>query len=289
MQINGYDLSRAWFNFCFENPDIIRPNHTAIYFFAIEHCNRLGWKEKFGYPTTMAMEATGIKSYNTYIKCLNELISWGFLKLIEKSKNQYSSNIIALSNFNKAIDKALDKALIKHSTKQIVKQDESTIQSKRSIDKQTNKEQTNKEQRTKNNTPLSEIKISDLEGENVEYFQIAKAFRDLFIKNLKEKNAPTKNQEKATFKNYVAPVRLMITNDGVSREQIIKVFKFLDSPEGDFWKPNILSTKKLREKFSQLIIKSQSSNGKQQPDKRTNQEIANDAFNSDTAKQFRFS
>jgi hypothetical protein len=38
--------------------------------------------------------------------------------LIEKSKNQYSSNIIALSNFNKATDKALDKAMIKHATKQ---------------------------------------------------------------------------------------------------------------------------------------------------------------------------
>lgn len=42
--------------------------------------------------------------------------------MIEKSKNQYSSNIIALSFFNKAPDKApnnaLDKALIKHTTKQ---------------------------------------------------------------------------------------------------------------------------------------------------------------------------
>lgn len=31
--------------------------------------------------------------------------------MIERSKNQYSSNIIALSDFDKALDKALDKAM----------------------------------------------------------------------------------------------------------------------------------------------------------------------------------
>lgn len=130
MEINIYDLSRNWFNWSFENPEKISPNHTALYFFCIEHCNRLGWKQKFGLPTTMAKEAIGIKSYNTYIKTLNDLVEWGFIKLIEKSKNQYSANIIALSNFNKAHDKALDKALIKHGTKQR----ESTQQSIDSID-----------------------------------------------------------------------------------------------------------------------------------------------------------
>lgn len=116
--MNSYDLSRNFFNWCFENPEKISPNHTALYFFCIEHCNRLGWKEKFGLPTTMAKEAIGIRSYNTYINTLNDLVEFGFIKLIEKSKNQFSSNIIALSKFNKAHDKALDKALIKHGTKQ---------------------------------------------------------------------------------------------------------------------------------------------------------------------------
>jgi len=137
--MNGYELSRNWFDWCFENPEKINPNHSALYFFCIEHCNRLGWKEKFGLPTTMAKEAIGIKSYNTYIKTLNELVEFGFIKMIEKSKNQYSSNIIALSENNKALNKALDKALIKHTTKQR----KSTQQSIDSIDKQLNKEQEN--------------------------------------------------------------------------------------------------------------------------------------------------
>jgi hypothetical protein len=116
--MNSYELSRNWFDWSFSNPELISPNHSALYFFIIEHCNRLGWKEKFGLPTTMAKEAIGIRSYNTYIKTLNDLVEFGFIKMIEKSKNQYSSNIIALSNFDKALDKALDKAMIKHTTKQ---------------------------------------------------------------------------------------------------------------------------------------------------------------------------
>lgn len=111
-------LIRNFFNWSFENPEKVKPNHVALYFFCIEHCNRLGWKEKFGLPTTMAKEAIGIHSYNTYINTLNDLVDFGFIKLIEKSKNQFSSNIIALSKFNKATNKALDKAFIKHDTKQ---------------------------------------------------------------------------------------------------------------------------------------------------------------------------
>jgi len=140
--MNSYELSRKFFDWSFENPQRITPNHIALYFFCIEHCNRLGWKKNFGLPTTMAKEAIGIRSYNTYINTLNELVEFGFIVMIEKSKNQYSSNIIALSKFDKALNKALDKALIKHGTKQ----SESTIQSISSIDKQvtSNKEQLNK-------------------------------------------------------------------------------------------------------------------------------------------------
>jgi hypothetical protein len=125
-----FKLYRDFWDFAFENPEKIKPNHIAIFSFAIEHCNRLGWKEKYGLPSAMVMEATGIKSYNTYISAFNELVDFGFIKLVEKSKNQYSSNIIALSIFNKASNKALDKAFIKHTTKQ----SESTIQSIDSID-----------------------------------------------------------------------------------------------------------------------------------------------------------
>lgn len=149
MEINGYQLSRDWFDFCFENPDLINPSHTAIYFFAIEHCNRLGWKEKYGFPTQMTMDALGIKKHQTYIKYFNDLIEWGFIRLIQKSSNQYSANIISLQiakpKNGKASGKALDKAFIEHAAKQ----GSTNGQSKDSIDKQITSKQ-----RTKNKEPI---------------------------------------------------------------------------------------------------------------------------------------
>lgn len=133
--MNGYKLSRKWWDFTFENPEKIKPNHTALYFFIIEHSNRMGWKTKFGLPTTMAKEAIGIRSYNTYSSTLSDLVNFGFITMVEKSKNQYSSNIVALSNYDKALDKALDKASIKHGTKQGESTLRSTIQSISSINK----------------------------------------------------------------------------------------------------------------------------------------------------------
>ena len=118
-----------------------------------------------------------------------------------------------------------------------------------------------------NNFFLSEIKISDdsnffiIDEEKIEasekdiiYFKTAVWFQKLFIKNLKEKNAPTSNQEKATFKKYVIPIRLMFEKDNVTQKQFKEAYEYLDSLEGEFWKKNVLSTTALRDKISQLLI-----------------------------------
>ena len=170
--INGYSLSRSWFDFCFENPDKIKPNHTALYFFIIELCNRLGWKEKFGLPTSMAKEAVGIKSYNTYINSLNDLVEFEFIVMVEKSKNQYTANIVALSNFDKAQYKALDEAIVKNEVCSI-KKSESTVQSTiqstgesiSSIDKQINQEPLTGEE-TKTITPEKSEKEKEFDRFN---------------------------------------------------------------------------------------------------------------------------
>ncbi len=159
--MNGYDLSRAWFNFAFENPHKIKPFHGIIFFFAIEHCNRMGWKKIFGFPTSMALDATGIKSYSSYKKHFDELVEFGFIKVHEYSKNQYSSNIIELS-FNvkadvKARGKALDKATIKHTSKQR----ESRRQSTKSIDKPVN-QVTNKPINQEEIHPLQKYILDEL-------------------------------------------------------------------------------------------------------------------------------
>ena len=77
----------------------------------------------------MAMEAIGIRKWETYNKAYRNLVEWGFIKEIEKSKNQYSSCIISISNAYPKNGKALDKALVKHGKKHSVKQGESTGES----------------------------------------------------------------------------------------------------------------------------------------------------------------
>lgn len=116
-----------------------------------------------------------------------------------------------------------------------------------------------------NNKLMSEIKISDdilffknqeikISKNEIYYFQVAEKFRKLFIRNLKESNAPINHQEKATFKNYVEPIRLMVERDKVTKEQFRRSYDFLNSADGDFWKKNILSTAKLREQIQKLLI-----------------------------------
>ena len=175
-KLNGYDLSRSWFDFAFENPDKISPNHAALFFFAIENCNRLGWKKQFGLPATMAMEAIGIRSYNTYKKVFDDLVEWGFFKLVQKSKNQYSSNVIALSIFEGAIDKALDKALTKHITKHPTKQSEynKTIEQ---INKETHIGENEKNWKNDFDTYIEEMRTARKElFENTEWLEKQQSF-----------------------------------------------------------------------------------------------------------------
>ena len=164
-----YTLYRNFWNFAFANPEKIKPTHVAIFSFAIEHCNRLGWKQKFGLPTSMAMEAIGVCSYNTYSKAFNELVEFGFITLIEKSRNQYSSNIIALSKFTKADTKALDKALLMHGRKQVQSTDESTD----SIDRQ-----------DYNNTSLQDYNNTNGDvADEINYLEVHQSFADRLLLN----------------------------------------------------------------------------------------------------------
>lgn len=138
---------------------------------------------------------------------------------------------------------------------------------------------------------LSEIKISDdlkffnfgkyilsASEKEVVNFKTAVWFQRLFIKNLKEKNSPAEIQEKAKYKNYVDPIRLMFDVDKVTQEQMKDAYAFLNSLEGEFWKKNILSTETLRKQIQKLLIQKNTSNGK--PEQQ---------FNGNTKKPARFS
>lgn len=230
-KITGYSLSRHWFDYAFENPDMVTPNHTALYFWTIELCNRLGWKEKFGLPTVHSMEAMGLKSYNTYKKTLMDLIRWGFIILVSKSSNQYTSNIIALSNFDKAQYKALDKALTKHSTKQ------------NDIYKQINKETIK--------PVMSETFSPDYKPDGIFdslSFQLWKIAYD----NKAGKGIKATTLLKAKPATWAKEIRLCIEADNRTEAEILEVLNFLR--HDTFWINNVESPAKLRKQFERLQL-----------------------------------
>src|SRR5204863_3812624 len=109
--MDGYTLTRQWFDFVFENPAKTKPIHGIIYLWLVELNNRLGWVTEFSSPATQCMAACSIASYNTYKKAFDELIEFGFVEMKRKSINQYTSSVIALSIIDRAKVKALDKAI----------------------------------------------------------------------------------------------------------------------------------------------------------------------------------
>jgi hypothetical protein len=238
--MNGYELSRKWFNWAFDNPEKIKPIHTAIFFFAMEHCNRLGGKEKFGFPSQMTMDAIGVKSYNTYGKALTEISEWGFIKFIERSKNQYSANIISItatSKNDKARDKALDKALIRHGSKQ----SDSTIQSNgQSIDSIVKPITSNQE--TINQETKKPIVPTPKKTENVFSEEVFNCFKES-LKHFPEQLHP---KTKSSKNNWLDTIEKLNRLDKVPFDKIIEVVK--KTRADDFWKNNFMSIVKLRQK-----------------------------------------
>jgi len=164
--MDHFKLLRDFWDFAFDNPEKISPNHCALYCFIINHSNRLGRKPKLGLPTEMTKEAIGMKSYKTYIKTLMDLVDWGFIEMLEKSKNQYSSNIIALVNFTEATTKAYDKAMLMQQLKQVKSNDQSNDQSNSQSNASIDELITNKEELITNlekNKILIDLVLEDQE------------------------------------------------------------------------------------------------------------------------------
>jgi hypothetical protein len=233
--MNSYDLSRGFINFAFDNPEKISPNHYAIYFFAIEHCNRLGWKCKFGLPTMMVCDAVGIKKPQTFIKYFNDLEDWGFIKVVERSRNQYSANIISLISATPKKGEAMDKAMVNHAAKHGA----SKGQSNSPIDKQVNKE----------TSILIKSVLTPPNGVDSLYFYLAKGYHKMFYDY-----KGSKSLENAQLESWINIIRLLIEVDKVTVPQLIAVKLFLqaginkDRGVDSFWSDTIYSLNALRKK-----------------------------------------
>ncbi len=59
------------------------------------------------------MEATGIKNYKTYSKCLKDLVEFGFIRIVQEAINQHQAVVVAWGKNTKADTEALTEALTK--------------------------------------------------------------------------------------------------------------------------------------------------------------------------------
>src|SRR5574343_1805952 len=118
--MNTFELSRVFFDYCINNPDRIKTGNIALYYFIIDHCNRLGWPDKIGLPSYYAITVLGISRYETYKSYLNTLVECGFVNIVEISKNQYSSTVISLNGAVLKNRKANRKAIVNHTVEQWV-------------------------------------------------------------------------------------------------------------------------------------------------------------------------
>lgn len=160
------------------------------------------------------------------------------------------------------------KPITKPILKPITKPSESLSEKKQKpISKQIETKSKEKENKI-NNSLLSEIiilkesnsisidkDIFEFTPDVIKYISIASQFQKLFIKNLKDKGSPTTKQDKATYKDYVTPIRLMFEKEEATKDQLIEAYNFLNSSDGEFWKSIILNTSQLRDKIDVIIAK----------------------------------
>ncbi len=108
-------LTSLWFDFSMNNPDKVRPIHTAIYLWQIELNERLKGLSKFASPPIETMCACAINNYKTYKTAFDELVKFGFIEVVQESKNQNQGLIIALVKNTKALTKAKNSVLVKNT------------------------------------------------------------------------------------------------------------------------------------------------------------------------------
>ena len=119
------------------------------------------------------------------------------------------------------------------------------------------KSNTKSNTKSKENTSdklLTEVKTSDVPLNEVEFYEIALNIHKKIISNIIEAGGSTKKIEGAIYKTWVDPIRFMMFEDGVTREQINKAARF--GLQDSFWKTNILTTAGFRKHFDKLILDS---------------------------------
>lgn len=234
--MNGYNLTRNWYNFKFENPDKCRHVHSDLYFYILDQWNRLGQKEKFGLPTSYTMEVMGIRSRISFYSALNDLINWGFIKEVEKAKNQNTSRIISIVACKKRLQ-ALDQATIQAAIQADVQAD---VQATIHIDKQQTIEQENNKQENNKRLPTKKVGLpkNEIVGKEKSLYS---EFVAVWFDNWKDYVFTAKDGSK--IKSLINKLKLFAKKNNVepTDAELLKYWEIIIQKMPDFYKGKDLS------------------------------------------------
>lgn len=100
MDINGYELTKFFYNELETNEVLqskCKPTHVSLFMWIVELQNRIGWKlNTIGLPTHNSMTFSCIGNDTTYRNCIRDLVSWGLIIEVTKSKNQHQSRKVSI-------------------------------------------------------------------------------------------------------------------------------------------------------------------------------------------------
>lgn len=93
--MNGFELIKSFYSLVFDQEKEIRPTHISLYMFLLNQNNRNMWAEWFKCPYDLAMQGARIGNKGTYYKCLEELKQLGLIDY-RKGENAFKAPLIKL-------------------------------------------------------------------------------------------------------------------------------------------------------------------------------------------------
>lgn len=192
-------------------------------------------------------EGRGLKEYSlkTISKCINKLISAERVTIQETEQG----TLFTIVNYAKYQDK---QEFEEETVNGTIPEQETN--GKRTVNKNKNA----KNAKNKEYINTSSRKSKTYEEESL-YFQLA----IFFFERIKENNP---DHKEPNLQRWSDDIRKIIEIDKRTEEQVRYLMKWVQ--QDDFWKSNILSPSKLREKFDQLVIKVKSDKAKQPKDQK---------------------
>lgn len=94
-KLDFFQLNKAIEAFSENNPRF-SSYHIALLWHILQTSNKLNWQTEFTLYTERALNLAGFSNSKTYGKALNALEEFGFIKITERSVNQYTKNIIKI-------------------------------------------------------------------------------------------------------------------------------------------------------------------------------------------------